>query len=536
MKQLGLQKKITLLFVVFAILLSTATGLFTYFMYKRSVKNLYSQNSIHAVETVATTLKGDQIKQYATTLTKDETYNQIFSYLQIFKKNQNLAYLYIFVPDEEKITYIFDIYTTKEEKQFTSDLGEIDYHDNETIYQDVMSAYQKGETTNKFTVSKNRYGYLASSYAPIFDSSGAVCAVVGADISMDTILAQANSYIIVAVTVTIVLISIFLFILLHICKKRIIAPIESLTESAKNFVENGDRITFKKLSIHTQDEIQTLSESFNKMSDDLTTYIDNLAKATAEKERIATELHVAKQIQRSMLPSTFPAYPNRAEFDIYASMVPAKEVGGDFYDFFLVGMDKLAFIIADVSGKGVPAALLMMSTRALIKNQVLTTTQLDEVLYTVNNQMCDNNEAGMFITAFLAVLDLKTGLLSYCNAGHNPPLLKRETEPFHWLKAEHNFILGGIPNKTYQTHQITLQNNDVVFLYTDGVTEATDKNSNLYSSKRLIKELNAPILSQDSSCKVIVTHIQTAVDQFSSGIQQTDDITMLCVKYLNKKF
>jgi sigma-B regulation protein RsbU (phosphoserine phosphatase) len=275
-----------------------------------------------------------------------------------------------------------------------------------------------------------------------------------------------------------------------------------------------------RLDARTGDEVQTLAETFNAM-------IDNIQRITSEKERIGAELNVAAQIQTDMLPCVFPPYPDRPEFDLYATMLPAKEVGGDFYDFFLVREDLLALVIADVSGKGVPAALFMVIAKTLIKNNACAGLEPKEVFNTVNAALCENNETGMFVTAFMGFLDLKTGQLVCVNAGHNPPLARRGQGGYAFIKTRPGFILGGMETTTYQEETFTLAPGDILCLYTDGVTEAANPAGELFAEKRLLAAAN---LYGDAPAKEFMAGIKAEVDRFADGAEQADDMTMLVLK------
>jgi sigma-B regulation protein RsbU (phosphoserine phosphatase) len=282
-----------------------------------------------------------------------------------------------------------------------------------------------------------------------------------------------------------------------------------------------------RAAVVTEDEIGDLAAAFNDMSGSLQTYIANLTAITAEKERIGAELNVATKIQASMLPCIFPAFPDRPEFDIYASMLPAKEVGGDFYDFFLIDNDKLGVVMADVSGKGVPAALFMVIAKTLIKNNAQYGKSPKEVFETVNDMLCENNEAGMFVTAFMGFLDIPTGKFTYVNAGHNPPLIKRGGGDFEWLPTKACFVLAGMEGMKYKQEEITLNPGDTLYMYTDGVTEAVNRSEELFSESKLLEVANEhksePI---DKFLKII----KAEIDTFADGAEQADDITMLIFK------
>jgi len=244
------------------------------------------------------------------------------------------------------------------------------------------------------------------------------------------------------------------------------------------------------------------------------------------------ELDVASKIQQDMLPCIFPAFPSHIEFDIYASMEPAKEVGGDFYDFFLINDNTLAIVIADVSDKGVPAALFMVIAKTLIKNNALSGKSPKEVFETVNNMLCENNEAGMFVTTFLGYLDIPSGKFIYVNAGHNLPLLRSGSgipsdRYFDWLKAKPDFILAGMEDISYTQHEITLQPGDELFLYTDGITEALDHENKLFGDSRLLEKANNCL---DLTLKEFTIAIKSEIDKFVNGTEQSDDITMLALR------
>ena len=306
---------------------------------------------------------------------------------------------------------------------------------------------------------------------------------------------------------------------------NITKPILKLRENVRGIADGN--LTYNS-EIKTGDEIEELSDTFEVMTEELKQYIENLSKVTADKERIATELHVANQIQSSMLPCIFPAYPDRSEFDIYASMSAAKEVGGDFYDFFMIDHNHLGIVIADVSGKGVPAALFMVITKTLIKNHLQLKKQPEEVFQIVNNQLCENNEAGMFVTAFMGILDLQSGKFTYVNAGHNPPCIMKYGEEAVLLKSEPGFVLAGIENIVYRQKEITLHKNDKILFYTDGVTEAMNQKEELFGVKRLLHVLNQ---AKYESPQSLLDFIKKDIDSFVDGAEQTDDITIMAVEY-----
>jgi anti-sigma regulatory factor (Ser/Thr protein kinase) len=241
------------------------------------------------------------------------------------------------------------------------------------------------------------------------------------------------------------------------------------------------------------------------------------------------ELQMANAIQEGMLPHVFPPYPERTEFDLYASMNPAKVVGGDFYDFYMPDSDHLVVTIADVSGKGIPAALMMMVTKTLLKNRGLSDfDDCSKILTSVNNQLCENNELDMFITVWVAVLTLSTGELRYANAGHEYPAIKRQDGKFELIKERHSPPIGCMENITYKEKSIMLYPGDIVYVYTDGVTEANNSNHELFGEKRMLQALDLPC---DGDMILLNKNICDSINSFIDGAQQFDDITMLNFKY-----
>lgn len=346
-------------------------------------------------------------------------------------------------------------------------------------------------------------------------------------------------YIVVGVSLNILFVVSILF--LKYVEVNITSPLELLSRQVKQFAlqdhqaaseEEKESILRTCREIQTGDEIEGLSDSFSRMMEDINSYVVNLARMTAEKERIGAELNVATQIQADMLPRIFPAFPERTEFDIFASMNPAKEVGGDFYDFFLVDENHLAIVIADVSGKGVPAALFMVIAKTLIKNHAQLRECPADIFTNVNEQLCEGNEAGLFVTGWMGILDLTTGQFVYVNAGHNPPLLMRSGENFEYLKSRAGFVLAGMEGIRYRQAELTLLPGDRLYLYTDGVTEATDIHAELYGEDRLQNALNQyKTLPIQEMC----SGIKSSVYEFFGEADQFDDITMLAIEFKGKE-
>lgn len=310
-----------------------------------------------------------------------------------------------------------------------------------------------------------------------------------------------------------------LFILIYFLIKKVI--IDNLRKINSTLAEITGGNLDVTVDVRTNEEFASLSDDINQTVSTLKHYID---KAAA---RIDKELEFAKQIQYSALPSVFPPYPNRKDFDIYAQMITAKEVGGDFYDFYMLDDNTIAFLIADVSGKGIPAAMFMMRAKTIIKDLAESGMELSDVFTAANKKLCENNDAGMFVTAWLGKLDLKTGILKFVNAGHNPPLIRQADGEYEYLKARSGMVLAGMDGIKYRQNELQLTPGDQIFLYTDGVTEATDKNNQLYGEERLLETVNRNIVMDT---RKLCEAVKSDVDQFVGEAPQFDDITMLSVE------
>lgn len=325
-----------------------------------------------------------------------------------------------------------------------------------------------------------------------------------------------------------------LALLLYV-QKNITEPVERMSQAAVCYLKEegenaGNGQAGKEFGYYRRlnSEVGELATSLSQMVRNIETYIENLTRVTAEKERIGAELDVATHIQSSMLPCIFPAFPDRKEFDVYACMNPAKEVGGDFYDFFMVDDTHLAIVVADVSGKGVPAALFMVIGKTLMKDHTQPGVSLRDVFSGVNNLLCDSNSEGMFITAFEGVLDLVTGEFAYANAGHEVPYICRKGECFEPCRVRPGFVLAGMEDMQYREGRIQLAAGDKIFLYTDGVPEATNADNEMYGSGRLQNILNE---HKDEAPADLLPAVKADVDSFVRKAPQFDDITMLCLEY-----
>jgi len=312
-----------------------------------------------------------------------------------------------------------------------------------------------------------------------------------------------------------------------VLSKRIVKPLEAMTKRVRSL--GGNDLQFQmEPTFRTNDEIEVLAESFAMLSAKTVQYISEVERVTAEKERIGAELSLATRIQADMLPNIFPAFPERTEFDIYASMDPAKEVGGDFYDFFLIDDDHLCMVMADVSGKGVPAALFMMASKIILANNAQMGKSPAQIMTDTNAAICANNKEEMFVTAWLGILELSTGKLTAANAGHEYPAIKHADGGFSLYKDKHGFVIGGMDGVKYREYELQLEPGARLFLYTDGVPEATNASNELFGTDRMLEALN---IDPTATPKTAMQNVRGAVDAFVQDAEQFDDLTMLCLEY-----
>lgn len=320
-----------------------------------------------------------------------------------------------------------------------------------------------------------------------------------------------------------------LALLITYLARRITHPLRQLTVSANDMASGN--LEAELPAATSKDEVGELTSSFLAMRESIKSYIVNLTETTAAKERIESELRIAHDIQMGILPKLFPPFPEHREFDIYASIEPAKEVGGDLYDFFFLDENHFCFLVGDVSGKGVPAALFMAVTKTLLKVVAERRLEPGEVLTKVNYDLAEDNESCMFVTLFLALININTGEVRYASAGHNPPLLLPKGKDAHWVPPQNELVAGIMEETVYTTRSLTVQPGDTLFLYTDGVTEAMDREQALYSEERLVEVMNR---CQGKSAEQIIGTVDKSLKEFTGGAEQSDDITMLAMQYLGK--
>ena len=393
--------------------------------------------------------------------------------------------------------------------------------------------HEPGRKFSAFVSKSPTYGLVRTDGIPYYtDPEQGVYAYLVADIPLHNVQMHSLAFLLNASLISAVLTILICIVLAYRLRNALVQPIQVLSYKAKRFAgehtenaketdifsgKEGGRIT----------ELRELSESLNLMEDEMNDYIGNLSKLMTEKARISTELELAESIQGNMLPNIFPAFPDRTEFEVYGLMNPAREIGGDFYDFFLIDEDHLAMVIADVSGKGIPAALFMMMSKILIKNQLLMGYSPKETIERVNNTICQSNENDMFVTVWLGILTISTGEIKAVNAGHEYPILCRAGGKFRVLRDTHGFVVGSIADLKYKEYEIQLKTGDMLFLYTDGLPEATNPNGELFGIDRILAVLNE---DPNADLEELFVSMGIAAAEFGEDAPQFDDLTMLALR------
>ena len=533
----SLGKKLTGLIVTMCVVLGLLAAVVSYRTFSASMMEYYNQLGTNLVRTLASQLDADELDRYYETGEMDERYYEIQSFISDLVASNDVEYLYVVRPHGVGVTFLFD------SDMETGESGEYEdggycalgtYVDLVGGFADNLDRLLAGLDVEPIVQRDASYGWLMTAMTPVLHEDGTMAGYVMADISMNDVMNTRQTFLITLVGLLAAVAAVFLVTFLFILRRMVLHPIDLLTQATGDFIQSNEEelaagtATVNVPPIRTGDEVELLADSFRKMEEDMISYIREFMKATAEKERIGAELNVATQIQADMLPRIFPAFPERQEFEVYATMNPAKEVGGDFYDFFLVDDDHLAVVIADVSGKGVPAALFMVIAKTLIKNHAQNRETPGEVFTQTNAQLCEGNDAGLFVTAWMGVLEISTGKFVYVNAGHNPPLLKRAGGRFEWLKSRPGFVLAGMEGVRYRENTLELMPGDTLYLYTDGVTEATSSAQELYGEERLQAALNE---ASELPVSQLLPRIKNCIDTFVGDAEQFDDITMLGLQY-----
>ena len=520
--------------IALLVLFSWIISIIGYFSFSNSLKTSYNETTVAIAKEAATLVNPDHFERYLKNGGKDEEYLVSKEKLDTLCETMDVTLIYIIQVDQSdygRFTSIFN--SVNKDSDYTP--WEIGYQ-RETTNNEYAQTYRQLYTGEKSEDNISRTRDLRgakphlTTLLALKDSEGKVNSILCVQRMMSALESGRRPYltsIIISVLLTSVLVA---YIATNYLNTQFIWPVNKIIGEAKRFAKENTVTNCEDLqTISSIEELNQLANAITKMEKDNASYIDNIKAITSEKERIGVELNVASKIQAGSVPSKFPAYPDRSEFDIYANMRPAKEVGGDFYDFFLVDDDHLALVMADVSGKGIPAALFMMVTKILIKEKsTISGGTPEEIIRFVNDRICNSNSADMFVTIWFGILELSSGKITCVNAGHEDPAIYRSGKGFKIAKDKHCLVVGAMEGARYTSSEIQLQPGDKLFLYTDGVPEATNGNDELFTLARLEQTLNA---AGEKNPSEILESVTAGVDAFVGEAPQFDDLTMLCLQY-----
>ena len=535
--KLKLMPKFIISLAVLAIILTIVISLFSYHTSKNYLEEMYAERVMVNCNAIAAMMDPEDIRTIlAPGGNETALYEKTVELFNKLKADGEVTYLSLTVPDAEAVTFYIDAMVPEmgddpaNQLPYGTRILYVDAASDETDlknYEIVWELYAQNKGLDVPCVTDNAYGYNYTGVAPILGEDGNAIAEIQYILDMAEVRAYLNGVLIKMLVISLIITVLAMLCYIVVVRRMVTQPIGRLAKFTEE-ITDASGITDKRADVRTGDEIESLNDSFNYMLDELGVYIDNLSTVTAEKERIGAELNIATQIQADMLPRIFPAFPERKEFDLYATMGPAKEVGGDFYDFFLVDDDHLALVMADVSGKGVPAALFMVIAKTLIKNRAQLGESPAEILKNVNEQLCEGNEAELFVTVWLAILEISTGKGLAANAGHEHPVLRRKDGSYELVTYRHSPAVATMEGLRFREHSFELHPGDRLFVYTDGVPEATNAKNELFGSERMLAALNT---DPDVPPEQLLRNVRAAIDAFVGDAPQFDDITMLGFSY-----
>ena len=502
--------------------------------------NIYKSESAlstyHMADTATTLVNGDHIDSY---LAGEEYEEYLLSQrrLDVYCEKIHVSLIYVIKVDRSdygRFVSIFNSVNNSVDNTSYSpwELGYKRDTTNDEYAEKYRALYNQEvpyENVYRIKVTGGVHPHITT-MVPVKNSEGEVVAILCVQRPMSEINSARKNYlasVLLFTAMVVVLVSVFSLFYL---RNKFLKPINKVSAEASRFAKENTKGEGLGL-ISNYRELSELAESIDTMETDMVNYMENLTAVTAEKQRISTELSLATRIQTAMLPHVFPPFPDRTEFDIYASMNPAKEVGGDFYDFFLIDDNHLGIVMADVSGKGVPAALFMMASKIILQSCAMLGGSPAEILTKTNEAICSNNQEEMFVTVWLGILEISTGKLTAANAGHEYPVIRNAGGRFELFKDKHGFVIGGMSGAKYREYEIQMEPGSKLFLYTDGVPEATDADKNMFGTERMVDALNT---EPEASPEVILKNVRSAVDGFVKEAEQFDDLTMLCIEYRGK--
>ncbi len=518
--------------IILLIIFGITVGTIGFVSFSNTLKDEYAVTTYHMADTATTLINGDHLDDYLEGREKEE-YQRTKVYLDTYCQRISVSLIYIIQVDRSDYGRFVSVFNavdnTVDNSSYTAwELGHERDTTNEEYAGKYRAIYEKEapyETVYRSNPTDGQHPHITT-LVPVKNSDDDVVAILCMQRPISELDAARIPYLI-TVGIAFIVLSVTASVLTtFFIRRQVVRPIRRVSREAERFArENTKGNELGRISKY--DELARLSLSIDKMETDMVHYIDNLTTVTADRERIRAELSLASTIQETAVPDEFPAFPDRSDFDVYASMTPAKEVGGDFYNFYLVDDDHLAFVIGDVSGKGIPAALFMMVTNIVINNRTMLGGTPAEILDFVNDTICEHNKAEMFVTVWLGILEISTGKITAANAGHDDAAVCHRDGTFELFKTKHGLVIGAMPDVPYRNFEIQLEKGDKLFLYTDGVPEATDRDNKMFTIERMLDALNE---CRGKTPQEILESVHLRVNEFVGEAPQFDDLTMLCIE------
>ena len=520
---------IVLLLVLFSVIVS----IIGYRTFTNALLDQYAEGAFLTAQTAAELVDADRLEEYAQSGGVTPEYMAVWDRLDHLCNTSGSTFIYVIEPDRSDyghITFLFS--TIAHGSPYTKyDFGYLRETTNDEYRAKYRALYEL--EADRELVIRDKGSIETDSHITAMiglkGSDGQVKGILCVQRQMDVLAAERNTFlnkVALALMGLLLLVIVGQGVYLH---RVLLRPLNLITEEAARF-SRENRASEHKLreAIRNRDEIGQLAASLDHMEEQIEAYITDITRITAERERISTELSLATRIQAAFIPHLFPPFPDRPEFALYATMDPAKEVGGDFYDFFLIDEDHLGLVMADVSGKGVPAALFMMASKIILQSCAMLGQEPAAILTKTNEAICSNNQEQMFVTVWLGILEISTGKLKAANAGHEYPMLRKPDGAFELLKDKHGLVIGGMSGVRYREYELQLEPGSKLFVYTDGVPEANNDKNELFGTERMIAALNEDAAAAPED---ILKNVRRAVDDFVQTAEQFDDLTMLCLEY-----
>lgn len=504
-----------------------------YYQFTKSLTQEYQDAAFRTANTAASLIDADKIEYYLNWGESDPEYRSILSYMDILCQKQNVTFIYVIAVDTSdynSFRSVFNVVNANSEYELWPVGYERETTNEEyrTLYRDL---YENGLTQGFITRTNSLNGRTPHTTAllPLYGANGTVKGILCVERPMSELTTARTSCLkgVVCIATLLCILSVVSITLFF--RHEFALPMKKINTETRRFAAENTPLPHHSFAeISKIRELAEVGTAIEKMEHDTQNYIQNLTKVTAEKERIGAELALASQIQSEILPNIFPPFPDhRHDFDLYASMTTAKEVGGDFYDFFFIDDDHLGLVMADVSGKGIPAALFMMMARLLLNTLAMTGDSPAEVLQRANETICQNNKSDMFVTVWFGVLTLSSGQLTAASAGHEYPVIQRIGGAFEIFKDTRRLALGAMPNIKYLDYTLNLKKGDVLFLYTDGVPESTNPANELLGTDGMLALLNH---SNCADMKHFLDDVAQGLADFTGNTSQFDDVTMMAVR------